>query len=162
MSFSVFREAVKTTTTRVTFIEGKAGDSWLCDKVLMSLRPGLYLTLVRSVRVFKPSSAWTIPACHSEYYLVTPSRLRYRWTSPDWCSSLKSQAAYDTLQVYAPILVRGPSSFNLWAALANHGQVIYNGHPSGTSISGVFSSKSPYVGMDNNRARQRLALGHQR
>ncbi|EER18972.1 hypothetical protein Pmar_PMAR007868 [Perkinsus marinus ATCC 50983] len=76
MSFSVFREAVKTTTTRVTFIEGKAGDSWLCDKIRESIQA--------FIRMDHPSVSF---------------------------------------RVYAPILVRGPSSFNLWAALANHGQV---------------------------------------
>ncbi|KAF4696902.1 hypothetical protein FOZ60_014664 [Perkinsus olseni] len=94
MSFSVFRHAVKPTTTRVTFIEGKAGDSWLCVRIRESIQD--------FIRADHPDVSF---------------RVLLGDTNPDSISMDFARL------VYAPILVRGPSSFNLWAALANQGQV---------------------------------------
>ncbi|KAF4651729.1 hypothetical protein FOZ61_010240 [Perkinsus olseni] len=94
MSFSVFRDAVKSTTTRVTFIEGKAGGSWLCDKIRHSVQG--------YIRKYHPDVSF---------------RVLLGEDNPDSISMDFARL------VYAPILVRGPSSFNLWAALANQGQV---------------------------------------
>ncbi|KAF4672123.1 triosephosphate isomerase [Perkinsus olseni] len=94
MSFSVFRHAVNPTTTRVTFVEGKAGDSWLCVRIRESIQD--------FIRADHPDVSF---------------RVLLGDTNPDSISMDFARL------VYAPILVRGPSSFNLWAALANQGQV---------------------------------------
>ncbi|KAF4758624.1 hypothetical protein FOZ63_029560 [Perkinsus olseni] len=94
MSFSVFRDAVKSTTTRVTFIEGKAGGSWLCDKIRHSVQG--------YIRKYHPDVSFRVLLGEDNPESISMDFARL---------------------VYAPILVRGPSSFNLWAALANQGQV---------------------------------------
>ncbi|KAF4665930.1 hypothetical protein FOL47_004349 [Perkinsus chesapeaki] len=94
MSFSVFGQAMRATTTRVTFIEGKAGDPWLCVKIRESIQD--------YIRKDHPNVSF---------------RVLLGDTNPQSISLDFARL------VYAPILVRGPSSFNLWAALANRGQV---------------------------------------